>query len=123
MGEGREVRALGRAGIEHLRNVRVVHEGQGLSFGFEAGDDFARVHAELDDLKGDATSDRFGLLGHVDHAAAAFAEFLEEFIAANVLANGGVGEVGRFEGDGGSIRVGLAVEDAVRRVMGGKKHF
>jgi hypothetical protein len=33
------------------------------------------VHAQLDDLERDAAAHRFLLLGHIDHAAAAFADF------------------------------------------------
>ena len=35
----------GRAGVEHAGDVRVVHQGQGLPLGLEAGDDLPRVHA------------------------------------------------------------------------------
>ncbi len=47
-----------RAGVEHLGDVRVVHQRQGLPLGLEAGDDLARVHARLDDLERDLAPDR-----------------------------------------------------------------
>src|SRR5436305_343551 len=44
-----EVRAarFSGAGIQHLGNVRMVHERQGLALGLEAGNDLPGVHAEL----------------------------------------------------------------------------
>jgi hypothetical protein len=41
---------LGGAGVEHLGDVGMVHHGQCLPLGLEAGDDIAGVHAKLDDL-------------------------------------------------------------------------
>ena len=35
----------GRAGVEHAGDVGVVHQGQGLPLGLEAGDDLPGVHA------------------------------------------------------------------------------
>jgi hypothetical protein len=63
-----------RAGVEHLGDVRMIHHRQRLALGLEAGDDLLGVHAQLDDLERDAADDGFGLLGHVDHAHAAFAQ-------------------------------------------------
>ena len=62
---------LGRAGVEHLGDVRVVHQRQRLALGLEPGDDLPRVHAQLDDLEGDPAAHRLLLLGHVHHPAAA----------------------------------------------------
>ncbi len=55
----------------------MVHQGQGLAFGFEAGDDLAGVHAGLDDLERDPAADGLFLLGQVDHSHAAFANQLQ----------------------------------------------
>ena len=44
------------------------------------------VHAQLDDLERDAAADRFFLLGHVNDAAAAFADLLQQFVAADPVA-------------------------------------
>ena len=64
----------------------MVHQGQRLALGFEPGQHFLGVHARLDDLEGDAALDRFLLLGHIDHPAAAFANLLQQFVAANFIA-------------------------------------
>ena len=61
----------------------MVHHRQRLPLGLEAGDDLLGVHAQLDDLERDAAPDRLLLLGHIDHAAAAFADFLEQLVAAD----------------------------------------
>ena len=77
---------FGRAGIEHLGDVRMIHHRQRLPLGLEARDDLLRVHAELDDLERHAAPHRLLLLGHVDDAAAAFADLLEQLVAANPVA-------------------------------------
>ena len=46
------------------------------------------VHAQLDDLERHAAAHRLLLLRHIDHAAAAFADFLQQFIVADDLAHG-----------------------------------
>ena len=78
---------LGRAGVEHLGDVRMVHQRQRLPLGLEAGDDLLGVHAQLDDLERHAAAHRLLLLGHVDHAAAAFADFLQQLVAADAVAD------------------------------------
>ena len=45
-----------------------------------------RVHAELDDLERHAAAHRLLLLGHVNHAAAAFADLLQQLVAADPVA-------------------------------------
>ena len=42
-----------------------------------------RIHARLDDLQGHLAADRLLLLGHVDHAHAAFADLLQELVGAD----------------------------------------
>ena len=74
---------VGRAGVEDLGDVGVVHQGQGLPLGLEAGEDLAAVHAGLDDLQGDHALHRLGLLGHVDGAHAAFADLLQQLVGAD----------------------------------------
>ena len=54
--------------------LRVVHQGQGLALGLEAGDHLAGIHPGLDDLERDPAPDRLLLLGHVDGAHAPFAD-------------------------------------------------
>ena len=69
-----------RPGVEDLGDVRVVHHGQGLPFGLEAGDHLARVHPGLDDLQRHATADGPLLLGHEHHAKAALADLLQQLV-------------------------------------------
>ena len=72
-----------RAGIEHLRDVRVIHQGQSLPLGLEPGDDRFGVHAQLNYLERHAAADRFLLLGHVHDPAASLADLLQDFVAPN----------------------------------------
>ena len=79
---------FGGAGVENPGDVDVVHDGERLPLGLEAGNDLAAVHAGLDDLEGDFALDRLGLLGHEDRAHAAFADLLEQFVRADLRAGG-----------------------------------
>src|SRR5262249_5500560 len=83
-----EVRAarLGRAAVEHFRDVRMLHHRQRLSLGIEASDNLLGVHTQLDDLERNSPPNRFLLVSHIYHAAAAFADLFEEFEAANSVA-------------------------------------
>ncbi len=78
--------ALGGAGIEDLGDIGVVHQRQRLALGLEASHHLPGVHAQLDDLEGDTAADGFLLLGHIDHPAAAFANFLEQLVVADAIA-------------------------------------
>ena len=69
---------LSRAGIENFRDVRMIHQRQRLPLRLESGDDRLGIHAELDDLERHAAANGFELLGHVNHAATALADLLEE---------------------------------------------
>ena len=100
----------------NLGDVRMVHERQRLPLRLEACDDLPCVHAELDDLERDAAAHRLLLLGHVHHAAAAFADLLEQPVAADAVAGffrerRGGGEVFAHADDGGLFQdaVGLLV--------------
>ena len=64
----------------------MIHQRQRLAFGLEPGDDVFGVHAQLDDLEGDLPAHRLLLLGHINHAATAFADLLQQFVAANPVA-------------------------------------
>jgi hypothetical protein len=77
---------IGRASIQHLGNIGVVHQRQGLALGLEAANDLFGIHAQLDDLERDAATDRFFLVRHVHDTATAFANLLQEFVAADVIA-------------------------------------
>ena len=72
---------FGDAGIQHAGDVRMVHQGQGLPLGLKTRQDLLGVHPRLDDLHGYEPFDRLRLLGHVHRAHAAFADFLDEFVA------------------------------------------
>ena len=72
----------------------MVHHRQRLALGLEAGDDLLGVHAQLDDLQRHAAPHRLGLLGDIDHAAAAFADSLQQLVAPERLAHGFVGRIG-----------------------------
>src|SRR5438067_850846 len=63
----------------------MVHEGQGLALRLEPGDDVTSVHTELDDLQGDLAPDRFLLFGHVDYAAAAFADLFQQLVTVDAV--------------------------------------
>ncbi len=75
--------ALRATTVEDLGDVGMIHHGQGLALGFEAGDDLVGVHAQLDDLQRHAPADRVLLLGHINHAEAAFSDHLEQRVTAN----------------------------------------
>ena len=114
---------LGRARIEHLGDVGMVHQRQRLTLGLEPGDDRLGVHAQLDDFERHAAAHRLGLLGHIDHPAAAFADFLQHFVTANDLAHGFVRDVGqvKFHGClGGGRGLGL---DAFGLFVRGEQRF
>jgi hypothetical protein len=63
----------------------MIHHRECLPLSFEAGDHLPRVHAELNHLERDSTPDRFFLFGHVNRAAAAFADLLKQFVAPDLI--------------------------------------
>ena len=69
--------------VQNARDIRVVHEGQRLPLGFEAGDHLPRVHAWLEDLECYLAADRMLLLRHKDNSEPSFADLLDETIRAN----------------------------------------
>ncbi len=73
---------VGHAAVEHAGDVGVVHQRQRLPLLFKALEHGPGVHARLDELEGDRTLDRFGLLGDPDLSHAAFADLLRERVAA-----------------------------------------
>ena len=87
---------IGRARIEHLGNVRMIHHRQRLTLRFEPGDDLLGVHAQLDDLERHATPYWLRLIGHIHHAAATFADPLQKFVATEGRADGFIGCIGYF---------------------------
>jgi hypothetical protein len=80
----------------------VVHKGQRLAFSFEPGDNLFGIHPQLDDLEGDAPANQRCLLGHINNAATAFAELLENLIVTDCFRR--LIRVIRFDPDAGVAR-------------------
>jgi hypothetical protein len=74
---------FGRAAVQDARDARMVHHRQGLTLGFETSDDLPRVHAEFDDLQGDASSDGLFLLGHENDTEPTFADLLKKLVTSD----------------------------------------
>ena len=72
-----------------------------------------------------ATRRRTGsvLLGHVDHAAAAFADLLQQLVAAERLAHGFVGRIGEIELDRGPRGFGLRGQQRFGLLVRGEQRF
>ena len=71
---------LSAAGVEHLGDIRVVHQRQSLTLGLKAGDELARVHSLLDDLHRHTPFDGPQLLGQINDTHAAFAKLLQQLV-------------------------------------------
>ncbi len=93
----------------------MLHHGEGLPLGFKTGDDFLGVHPGFDDFERDAAADRLFLVGHVNDAAAAFANLLEQLVVADAFADLDGG--GRDLDGVGGLRGG-GVEERVRAFVG-----
>ena len=76
----------GRARVQDPGDVGMVHHGQRLAFGLESRNHRARVHSQFDDFQRHPPPHGFGLFGHIHHSAAAFAQFLANFIAPDDVA-------------------------------------
>ncbi len=101
-------------------NVRVIHHGQGLAFGLEAGDDLLRIHARLDDLQGDLATHGSGLFGNVNDAHAPLADLLHQLVGADHRA-GALGERRQIRGPGSICRArydGGPIEQALGAFVG-----
>ena len=72
-----------RPAVVDPRNVRMVHNRQRLTFGFESCQCLARVHSQFDDLQSNSPTHRFRLLCHVDLAETAFTDLFEQLVATN----------------------------------------
>ena len=77
-----------RAGVEDLGDVRVVHHRKGLALVGEAGEHPCGVHPELHDFERHAPANGFTLLGEINGAHPAFAQGLDDAIAAEVVTRG-----------------------------------
>src|SRR6266581_7071243 len=111
MGEGRGEGGIGGSRVKHFGNTRMIHYRQGLALGFETRDHFACVHADLDDLESDASSNWLFLLGHIDHTETTLTQFLQQLIITD---NGaGTFERGRGNGHGSRALYRWAFQEAV----------
>ena len=90
---------VGRARIQHLGDVGMIHHRQRLPFGFEPRDNLLGVHAQLDYLERHAPPHRFSLLRDIDHATPAFADPLKQLVAPERLAHGFIRHIGEIELD------------------------
>ena len=113
----REIRAAfgRRSGLKDLGDSGMLHERERLALGLEAGNDFARVHARLDELDGDAAADGLFLFGQPDFTHAAFADHFEQMVRTN-------------DGCGGSCQrvaevFGGVAEKATGFCIGGEQRF
>ena len=121
-----EVRAarVGRPGIKHPGDVRVVHQRQRLPLGLEPGNHLPRIHARLDDLERDAAADRRLLVGHVDDAHAPFADLLQQLVRTDERA-GALGQrlLSGRQIDRGAELGGRLLQKAVGIVVGLEQGF
>ncbi len=122
-----EVRAAvgSGAGVEHLGDVRVVHDREGLPLGLETAQHTPRIHAGLDELEGDPPLDRFELIRDPDFTHAPFTDLFEQFVRPDAVADArrriaghrtrrvrpGPGEIGRWPVEG--VRLGECPEQAL----------
>ena len=75
---------VGGAGVQHLGDVAVVHQGQGLLFCLEAGNDLRLSMPAFRILSATAPPHRLLLLGQEHHAKTAFADLLQQLVGANL---------------------------------------
>ena len=73
----------GSSCVEHLGDVGVFHDRQGLSLGFEPGDHLAGAHPRLDDFHGHSAAERVRLLGQVDDPHPPFTDLLKQLVRAD----------------------------------------
>src|SRR5437773_7844894 len=76
---------LSCASLEHTGDIGVIHQGQCLTFSLEPRDDSPGIHAQLNNFESDSPAHGLFLLRHVDDAATALADLLEQLVAANSI--------------------------------------
>ena len=110
--------ALRRPGVEDLGDVRVVHHGQGLALGLEAGDHPPAVHPRLDDLQGHLAAHGVRLLGQPDDAHAPLADLPHQ----HVRADGRARPLGARQVEGGGRPLGQ-VEQVAAACIGAQERL
>ena len=96
--------AVGRAGVKHARDVRMIHHRQGLPLGLEPRDDLMRVHAGLDDLERHRAPDRLVLLSGVDDAEPTGADLVQDVVRTDAESGQSTGDgIGRGAARGGDL--------------------
>jgi len=93
----------------------VIHQGQRLALGFEAGDHLLRVHAGLDDLHRHAAAEGLRLLCQVHRAHAALSEQLDDVIRPDLRRERRAGRAMADVGAGRGLR--FRVIEATRNVV------
>jgi hypothetical protein len=76
---------LGRARIEYVSDVRMVHQRKRLSFGLKARNLAFRVHSRLNQLEGDTPVDWFLLFRDKNDSATSFSDWLAEFVPTDTV--------------------------------------
>ena len=63
----------------------MVHHRQSLSFRLEPGHDLPGILPKLDNLQRDLAANRFLLIRHIHHSAAAVANFLKQSVTTDAV--------------------------------------
>src|SRR6266851_10338994 len=69
---------LGRAAVQHPRDIRMVHQRQSLALSFKARDHLAGVHSRFDNLERYLSLYRLLLFGHINDPETALADLRSE---------------------------------------------
>src|SRR6266566_3159323 len=73
------------AGIEYVRDIRMIHQSKRLPLSFKACNYAFGVHSWFNDLEGDASVDRLLLFCHENHPVSSFSDLLRQFVAADSI--------------------------------------
>ncbi len=74
---------IGRSGVIHAGDVRMVHQRQRLPLRFESGDHVARVHARFDDLQRNFAPHRLLLFGNEYQPEAPLTNLLHQLVCTD----------------------------------------
>src|SRR5258708_40340282 len=72
--------------IKYLGNVWMIHQCKRLSLSLKACNNAFCVHSQLDNFQGYSPPNRLLLLRHVNHTTSAFANLLQQLVAADTIA-------------------------------------